>query len=151
MKQTIYMETTKKEPEQTSAEIEMLLQKYGMVRYMKEYQDGAVSGCVFFLETEGHEVPIRLPVRWEPLYAMAQRGETRYIRDQGQARRVAWRQILRWIEAQLALIDLGMVELPEVFLPYMMADKNRTFYQMMVANGMTLKLENRRVDTGGEA
>jgi hypothetical protein len=31
---------------------------------------------------------------------------------------VAWRQILRWVEAQLALIDTGMVQPQEVFLSY---------------------------------
>jgi hypothetical protein len=37
---------------------------------------------------------------------------------QQQAERIAWRQILRWLQAQLALIETGMVDAPEVFFPY---------------------------------
>jgi len=134
------METTKKEPEETSAEIEVKLRKYGLARYMKDYSDGEVIGCIFAIKIRGKEVPIRLPIRWEPLLDMADRGETKYIRpgDKEQARRVAWRQVLRWIEAQLALVDLEMAEMAEVFLPYMMINKKRTLYQHLVANDMKL-------------
>lgn len=137
---TLYMETTKKEPEDTSAEIEVKLRKYNLSRYMKDYQDGEVVGCIFTIRVNGKDVPIKLPIRWEPLLEMANRGETKYIKsgDKDQAKRVAWRQILRWIESQLALVDLEMVEIAEVFLPYMMIDKKRTLYQHLVENGMRL-------------
>ena len=135
---TIYMETTKKDPEQTSAEIEALLMKRGLIRYMKDYADGEVTGCIFTLDLEGKEVPIKLPVRWMPLWNMAPRGETRYIKDVTQAKRVAWRQILRWIEAQLALVDLEMADMVEVFLPYMMVGKKDTLYTRLRDNGMKL-------------
>ena len=131
MNDTLYMETTKKEPEQTSAEIESLLMKHGLVRFMKDYKDGE-------LELDHKEVPIKLPVRWRPLWLMAQNGETRYIRDEQQAKRVAWRQVLRWIEAQLALVDLEMVDIVEVFLPYMMINESQTLYERMCNNGMKL-------------
>ena len=135
---TLYMETTKKEPEQTSAEIEALLMKYGLVRFMKDYKDGEVIGCIFVLELDDKEASIKLPVRWEPLWNMAQNGETRYIKDVLQAKRVAWRQVLRWIEAQLALVDLEMVDIIEVFLPYMMVSKLDTLYTRLRDNGMKL-------------
>lgn len=137
---TLYMETTKKEPEDTSAEIEVKLRKYNLSRYMKDYSGGEVVGCIFTIAVKGKDVPIKLPIRWEPLLEMANRGETKYIKpgDKDQAKRVAWRQILRWIESQLALVDLEMVEMAEVFLPYMMIDKKRTLYQHLVENGMRL-------------
>jgi len=137
---TLYMETTRKEPEETSAEIEKKLSHYWLSKYMKDYKDGEVVGCVFSIELKGKHVPIRLPVRWEPLLEMANRGETKYIKsgDKQQAKRVAWRQILRWIESQLALVDLEMVELAEVFLPYMMVNSKKTLYQHLVENDMKL-------------
>lgn len=46
------------------------------------------------------------------------------------SRRVAWRQILRWVEAQLALIETGMAKAQEVFLPYAIVG-NQSMYQMV--------------------
>jgi hypothetical protein len=137
---TLYMETTKKEPEETSSEIEVKLKNYELTKYMKDYQNGEVVGCIFSIRIGEKEVPIKLPIRWEPLLEKANRGETRYIKpgDKDQARRVAWRQVLRWIESQLALVDLEMVEIAEVFLAYMMVDKKRTLYQHLIANDMKL-------------
>jgi hypothetical protein len=37
---------------------------------------------------------------------------------ENKARRVAWRQVLAWVKAQFALIECGMVDRVEVFLPY---------------------------------
>src|SRR6266478_5746936 len=36
-----------------------------------------------------------------------------------QAYRVAWRNILDWVQAQMALLEIGMAKIEEVFLPYM--------------------------------
>ena len=136
---TLYMETTKKEPEETSGEIVKVLKDYGLTRFMFDYEEGDIVGCIFTLSfKDGKEVPIRLPIKWQPLWEKAERGETKYIKDEDQAKRVAWRQVLRWVESQLAFIDTGMVNVAEVFLPYMMVDKKRTFYQYMVANNMKL-------------
>ena len=49
-----------------------------------------------------------------------------------QATRVAWRILKDWIEAQLALLDTGMVELEEIFLPYMLQG-DQTLYQALQA------------------
>jgi hypothetical protein len=46
-----------------------------------------------------------------------------------QAKRVAWRVLKDWLEAQMALIEMGLVELPQVMLPYLRVDKDLTMYQ----------------------
>ena len=135
---TLYMETTKKEPEETSAEIAKLLKNYGLTKFMHDYHDGEIVGCIFSIQVKNKEIPIKLPVRWEPLWIIAQRGETKYAKDENQCRRIAWRQSLRWIESQLAFIDSGSVEMTEIFLPYMMINKNKTLYQHLVENDMQL-------------
>lgn len=137
---TLYMETTRKEPEETSSEIEVKLKNYGLTKYMKDYQNGEVVGCIFSVQIRDKEVPIKLPIRWEPLLEKANNGKTKYIKpgDKNQAKRVAWRQVLRWVESQLALVDLEMVEIAEVFLAYMMVDKERTLYQHLIENDMKL-------------
>lgn len=40
------------------------------------------------------------------------------LKNEDQARRVAWRIIKDWVEAQMAIIQSGTAEMAEVFLPY---------------------------------
>ena len=49
---------------------------------------------------------------------------------QEQALRTAWRIVKEWVAAQMALIETGMVEMEEVFLPYMLSG-DRTVYQVL--------------------
>lgn len=51
--------------------------------------------------------------------------------DRAQAERTAWRQVLRWVEAQMALIDAGMTQTHEVFMPYAVipGTKDQTMFQ----------------------
>ena len=50
-----------------------------------------------------------------------------------QAIRTSWRRILKdWVEAQMALLETGMVTMDEIFLPYMLSG-GQTFYQALVA------------------
>ena len=139
---TLYMETTKKSPEETSSEIQEKLKSYGLTKFMFDYSNGDITGCIFFLKIKKKDVPIKLPIRWLPLWKMSQNGETKYIRTEKQAKRVAWRQVLKWIESQLSMIDIDMVEIGEVFLPYMLISKNKTLYQHLVDNDMKL-IENK--------
>lgn len=135
---TIFMETTKKSPEQTVAEIQMLLSKYGAKQVMTSYNDdGFLSGMSFSILLNDTLIPFQLPCDHLPLWKRAERGETAYIRDEQQARRVAWRQILRWIEAQLALVDLQMVKVEEVFLPYIITSSGKTLYEHTRDGGLT--------------
>jgi hypothetical protein len=76
-------------------------------------------------------LPYRLPARIEPvLQAMKNDRKTpRNLCNIDQARRVAWRQLLRWIEAQLALVGVGMVDVKEIFMPYLIVS-GKTFYEI---------------------
>ena len=49
-----------------------------------------------------------------------------------QAIRTSWRILKDWVEAQMALLETGMVTMDEIFLPYMLSG-GQTFYQAMVA------------------
>ena len=49
-----------------------------------------------------------------------------------QAIRTSWRILKDWVEAQMALLETGMVTMDEIFLPYMLSG-GRTFYQALVA------------------
>ena len=49
-----------------------------------------------------------------------------------QAIRTSWRILKDWVEAQMALLETGMVTIDEIFLPYMLSG-GQTFYQALVA------------------
>ena len=49
-----------------------------------------------------------------------------------QAIRTSWRILKDWVEAQMALLETGMVTMDEIFLPYMLSGA-RTFYQALAA------------------
>jgi hypothetical protein len=90
----------------------------------------------FRLEVNGREIPFLMPIRSEAirkLLAGRRRRCTSRSYDADQAERIAWRQIYRWIEAQLALVETGMVTLDEVFLPYFQVSATETIYQRLAA------------------
>lgn len=46
-----------------------------------------------------------------------------------QAERVAWRILKDWVAAQMAILESEMVQMDEVFLPYMVNDSGQTLFQ----------------------
>ena len=141
---TLYMENTQIAPEKTAREVSDLLVAFKARQISIEYTTEArISGLRFVLATAQGEVEFRLPVRVEPVYTllMARRkgfqNEADKRRLRAQAERVAWRQLFRWGQAQLALIDTGMVQPQEVFLPYALhAGTGQTLYEFMAAEGL---------------
>ena len=139
---SLYMETTKKEPEETLGEIQLVLRKFGARKFLTCYDEhGEIEGVSFTVWDNDKEIPFKLPINHKPIIQMFRERKTRYGGDERQAKRVAWRQILKWIEAQLALVQLQMVEIKEVFLPYLMVSDNSTLYQRMLTSGFKGYLE----------
>lgn len=133
---SLFMETTKIEVGVTVAEIQRILGRYGANAIMTEYKDGEVVGMSFRVALGDKQVPFVMPCRWEPIYKVLVRHRRRTTRAdeervREQAKRVAWRQILRWIEAQMALVVTEMVTLQEVFLPYVQTGIDETLYQRL--------------------
>ena len=141
---SLYMENTQIAPDKTAREISDLLLAFKARQISMEYMtDGKLLGLRFGLALPEGELEFKLPVRIEPVYQvlLARRkglqspGDQRRIR--AQAERVAWRQLFRWVQAQLALIDTGMVQPQEVFLPYALhAATGQTLYEFMAAEGL---------------
>lgn len=86
---------------------------------MVQYERGRVEAIAFSMKVEGGEVPFRLPCRWPAVEKILRKnGRAPRKKDsfENWARRISWRQILRWVQAQMALIETGMVKTEEVFL-----------------------------------
>ena len=131
---TIFMETTRINPERTVNEIQDVLRKHGANAILLEYEGCQVSAVAFKVSVDGNEMPFRLPCRWHEMETVLRGSGKRPRYDdtfETWARRVAWRQILRWVEAQFALVETGMVKIQEVFLPYVQTPTGQTLYEKL--------------------
>lgn len=147
-KDFLYMHHTGVSPEKTASEITQLLIKQGATGVMLEANQGNLIGLRFEFEVgEGKKVPIRLPVRATAVRqqlqaARRERGGSRVPRtDMEQARRTAWRMVKRWIEAQLAYVATGQVQVIEVFLPYILTKDGETLFRTLQKGGLDRMLD----------
>ena len=134
MRKILFMETTQIDSAQTVGEIQRVLGKYGASAILTEYENSEVTAVSFKVKFNTQDIPFRLPCRWQAILKILQSRRKRrpYKRSvEAQARRVAWRQILRWIEAQLALVDTEMVQIQEVFMPYLQMNTGETLYEKL--------------------
>lgn len=137
----LFMESTEISAEKTAGEIASLLVGTGARQISMQYDERSrITGLAFAIGWGKEQMYFSLPVRTEPIFRAIngrrpketyQRGnrEEWTERDRVQAERVAWRQLLRWTEAQLALIETGMVKAGEVFMPYMLDGKGQTMWE----------------------
>lgn len=139
------METTMIDAAKTVSEIQATLGRYGASAILTEYEDGDVSAVSFQVKVNGQSVPFRLPCRWQSIFKFLVGEEFHpvkhkdFIKSIPQSKRVAWRQILRWVQAQLALTETDMVSIQEVFLPYLQTGVNQTLYQAVEQKGFKFK------------
>jgi hypothetical protein len=128
--------TTSIASEKTVSEIQSALAKAGATAVMHEYDGfGNVSALSFRIMTRFGEIAFRLPANVSAvqlvLRRQAQSGKIprRYIDDLPQATRVAWRILKDWTEAQLALVETGMVTIEQVFLAYAQNASGQTLFE----------------------
>jgi len=138
----IYMGSTGIPIHRTISEVQQALIRAGAQAITTVHEKGKISGMSFSIPGSNEDLQVvrtyTLPIRTKKLLDLIQsrrkRGASSKIeQDIIQAERIAWRQILRWLEAQFALIDTGMSEPGEVFLPYQTQGDGRTVYQVFQA------------------
>lgn len=148
-REAMFMESTEVPAERTAAEVVGLLARAGARRTTVEYDDaGAPIAIEFGLVVPGFSVPFpfSVPVRTARIYDLLQerRGHPnsrsqvvdRAKHDRDKARRIAWRQVYRWMEAQLAMVDAGMAKRQEVFMPYLLdTASGKTLFELMEGSG----------------
>jgi hypothetical protein len=124
--------TTKVDSEKSIAEITGLLTRFGARSITTEYDDdGFVSGISFIIMIEMKPLAVRLPVNVEGVMnTLRMEKVPSSLRSMAQARRVAWRVLKDWLEAQLALFKVGQAEAGQVLMPYAVDSEGRTAYQI---------------------
>jgi hypothetical protein len=134
--------TTTIEPEQTIGEIQKMLSRYNVAAMMTEYDGPQVSAVSFKLDISGKPLAFKLPCNWRAVAEIlkstpAARRNVRLKKGDtmdDQAVRVAWRVIKDWMEAQLALVEIRMVTIPQVFLPWAIMRDGRTLAEHVETN-----------------
>ena len=135
--------------DKTASEIETMLQKAGVTKTGKQYESGHVKSLYFQMDTPQGSLPFRLPVNVDAVYQLMmnqyknsaqfrydqQYQDTLKRRVYSQAERTAWRIVHWWVKSQLALIQLNMVEISEIFLPYMLVSPDHTLYSQLKGRG----------------
>lgn len=133
--------TTKVSVDQTINDLQKILAKAKANAIMTEY-DAQHLPCAlsFRVMVNEKELSFCLPVDVIGV-ARALKADRQY-RDDAHARRVAWRIIKDWVDAQMALIASQQAELAQVFLPYAQNDQGVTLYKSLQGNGF-LQLEHK--------
>ena len=112
---------------------------------IQEYSNGNVTGLSFKIMTSRGEVGIRLPSNTDRVLQVLknQRKNNNQVKDTfDQANKVAWRIIKDWIDAQMAILETEMVEMEQIFLPYVMNNKGQTLYEAFKKNRILLEDSN---------
>ena len=144
-KKTLYMETTEIAAEKTAAEIVSVLVGAGATQINTEYEGGRIIGLRWIMRVAGHDALFAMPARVEPVYKIfARRQSKTWLSEkdkatiEAKAQRVAWRQLLRWVQAQVAMIECGMTEAGEVFFPYLQGPTGKSVFDTFKEHGIKM-------------
>ncbi len=135
----LYLQTTGVSVNKTASEIVAVLVEAGAREILTQFDASRkMVGIRFSLDIKKQTQIYSLPARTESVFRIlcdqkVYTYDEEKVRDQ--AERIAWRLLLRWVQAQLALIQVGMVEIDEVFLPYRQGRDGRTFWELVQASG----------------
>lgn len=130
--------TTKVDVFTTMGAIQGQLVKHGAKKIMQDYDDdGHIAALSFLVDTPAGPRGIRLPANVDAVHKVLTRQKVKCDREQ--AERVAWRIVKDWVEAQMAILESEMVQIDEIFLPYMVNGQGQTMFQMYRNNQYMLE------------
>jgi hypothetical protein len=135
MSQSILNYTTTVEAAKSIAEITRILAAHRAVSILTDFDNGQPVAISFRIQTGFGLMTFRLPAEVEKVFAVLHRSRiSPRFKTREQAGRVAWRICKDWVEAQMALIRMGQVELEQIFLPYAQDSQGITLYERMKTN-----------------
>ena len=134
--------TTKIAAAKTTAEIQTNLAKHGAKAILTEYDDAGNAEALSFkiVTRQQGELGFRLPINTEAIQRiLIKQNVDRRFREYDHAVKVAWRIVKDWVEAQMAILETEMVEMEQIFLPYMVTPDGKTLYSAMKDRGFYLE------------
>lgn len=137
--------TTKIRIEKTISEIESILARFGAKNIYKQYNDSGIPfGLAFQVIVNGVPLGFKLPMNEDKVLQVFKNEnlQQRYLNIE-QARRTGWRIIKDWIDSQVAMMEVELVELEQVFLPYLYDAKlDETLYERMKRRNFNLAISH---------
>lgn len=137
--------TTSIDVNKTLGEIQGMLSRARARSITVDYgADGQPTAVSFVVQTSfgerAFELPANVEAVWKKLTDQYKRGQVqRRFTMREQAARVGWRIVRNWLEAQLAMIDVGMMNLEQVMLAHMLVGpEQRALYDVMVDRQLAL-------------
>jgi hypothetical protein len=108
----------------TVGEITSLLVQKKALSISTDYDEkGRASALTFIVRVGDNLIPFRMMPNIEGVRRKIRNG------DPAQAERVAWRILLRWVEAQMAMVESTQAEMGQVFLPYAVKPDGNTVWR----------------------
>ncbi|WP_262246975.1 hypothetical protein [Parapedobacter soli] len=135
--------TTKVDPVKTINEITNCLVKHGAKKIMADYDDnGTPIAITFMINITDEAIFYSLPANFRGVLKAMEKDKTvpPRLRNELQAKRVAWRIVKDWIEAQMAIVEANIADMAEVFLPYAVTKSGNTLYNEIKSNPKLLQL-----------
>ena len=118
--------TTKIDAWKTISEIQMMLSKHGATHFSIKNEGSRPIAVSFSIDFKNQPLNFLLPCKFDRLWLILQRDKkavsvlkAKSLYSEDHAFNVSWRIIKDWIEAQLALVEVEMVKMEEVFMPYL--------------------------------
>lgn len=133
--------TTEVPVSRSASQVQARLVEHGAREVLFNYDDqGNIDALSFVIETPHGKIPIRMPLNIDATCKVLERQADEKIiprryANPGHARRVAWRILKDWLEAQLSLLETEMVKMEEIFLPYVLIGNKETVYQVISKGG----------------
>ncbi len=130
--------TTSIAVDKTAYEIIEILIRNGAIDIHTSYENSEIVGLQFVVDTAHGRLPFTLPVRTanvgQVMRTSKDKAEVKMGWKAGQPERVAWRILKNCVMSQMALVAVGMVNIEEVFLPYLTRGGS-TLYNQLKADG----------------
>jgi len=124
----------------TLGQIQGQLVKHGAKKILQDYDDGGrITSISFMIDTPLGPRGIRLPANVDAVHKVLTKQKVKCDREQ--AERVAWRIVKDWVEAQMAILESEMVQMEEIFLPYMVSASGQTLFEAYQNNQLQIDKE----------
>lgn len=118
--------------------IQGALASRGARQIMVDYDtEGKPVGVTFAIETPAGKRGFTLPANVDGVEAVFARQKVRA--DRGQAEKTGWANLRDWVLAQMAIIESGMAQMDEVFLPYLTDGRGNTLYGLYQSGQLSLE------------
>jgi hypothetical protein len=119
--------------------ITKMLVSHGARQISYDYDtEGQATGISFSIQAPDRVLTVKLPARTERVQRVLEDQRAKGWTKPNQAYRVGWKNIHDWVRAQLALLETEMVQMEEIFLPYLTNDRGQTLFEHYKGKGFEL-------------